>query len=552
MPKMLSKILHFLDKNLLTILTALLLVVVPLYPKLPLADLLPGYIVRLRLEDILIAITVLFYFMQLLRRKIILPTNIVAKLMLGYIVVGFLSTLSALFITHTVPFIPDHIEKIVLHLLRRVEYFSLFFVAYSSLRTRRDLKIFAGVALVTLFAVVAYGFGQKYMYWPAFSTMNREFSKGMRLYLTPTSRVMSTFGGHYDYAAYLMILLTCLVPAMWLVKNKLAKIGLAILALGSYWSLLLTASRTSFGGYIVGVTAIAILLATTKGFWWSVRRYSIVMAVSLVMMFTIGDMSERFLQIVQSPDAIHQYIPWVTTGKIEEKMYETKDFFLKIAELKRSLMEPKAAPPKDGISTDQLAQVAVSSDIPPSTEKPLPPDVTAADDLSRHTDVASTSSSAATTVSGGNYSPNALKYGLSVAIRLDALWPRAIAAFEKNPLLGTGYSTLVKAENNEFTQAESTDNDYLRMLGETGLLGTILFLALPLYLSYVAITSYKNARYPLEQVILLAMLGASIAMLVNASYIDIFESSKVAYTFWLLAALALRAVELTTRRVNEK
>ena len=78
--------------------------------------------------------------------------------------------------------------------------------------------------MLTAFAVAIYGFGQKYLYWPAFSTMNREFSKGMRLYLTPESRVMSTFGGHYDYGAYLMMTLTLLATAFWLTKKFLVKI----------------------------------------------------------------------------------------------------------------------------------------------------------------------------------------------------------------------------------------------------------------------------------------------------------------------------------------
>ncbi|MEI6690178.1 MAG: O-antigen ligase family protein [bacterium] len=534
-----TRLLTFLDANILTILTALLIVVVPLYPKLPLADLLEGYIVRLRLEDILIAFACLVYFVQLLRKRIALPTSIVARLMLGYIIVGFLSSLSALFITNTVPLLTSHVFKLGLHLFRRIEYFSLFFIAYSSIRTRRDLKLFVAVALATLLAVVVYGFGQKYLYWPAFSTMNREFSKGMRLYLTPTSRVMSTFGGHYDYGAYLMIILTGLISGIWLVKNKLVKIGLGLLALGSYWSLLLTSSRSSFGGYVAGVTAIALLLAFRQGFWWSLKRYVAVMIVSLVMMLTIGDLSTRFLQVVQSPDAIHQFIPWVETGKIEENIYKTKDFFLRLAELKRNLTEPKKEPPKNGISTDELAKVAVPSDVPPTDTKPLPPDVTQAED-----DVRNQPTATATVSAGSNYSENALKYGLSAAIRLDVLWPQAIASFKKNPLLGTGYSTLVKGQNEEFTQAESTDNDYLRMLGETGLLGTLLFLSLPLYLGYLAIVAYKKAQTPLDQVLLLSMLGASIAMLVNATYIDVFESSKVAYTFWLLAAIMLRTTEL--------
>jgi hypothetical protein len=548
---LLTKILRFLDAHILTILTALLIVVIPLYPKIPLADLIEGYIVRLRLEDVIILFTILVYFVQLLRKKITLPTNLVSKLIFGYIVVGGLSSLSAIFITQTVPLEEPHLLKLAFHYLRRIEYFSLFFIAYSSIRTKADLKLFLGIALATLVAAVAYGFGQKYLYWPAFSTMNREFSKGVPLYLSPTSRVMSTFGGHYDYGGYLMIALSLLIPAIWILKNKLVKISLFTIAFASYWSLLLTSSRTSFGGYILGLTAAALLLTRVGGFWWAFKRYASVMALSLVMMLTVGDLSERFLQTVQSPSAIQKFIPWVETGTIEKYMFQTKDVFLKLADLQRTLTTPPKEPPKDGITTDQLSQVAVPSDIPPSPVKPLPPDVTKEEDDIRVTQEATTSATPSATT-GGTYSENALKYGLSVAIRLDALWPRALAAFQKNPLLGTGYSTLVKVENNEFTHAESTDNDYLRMLGETGLLGTILFLAIPFYLCYLAFKRFGAHLSPLAQILILGTLGATLGLLTTATYIDIFESSKVAYTFWILVALFMRALELLAPKTKDK
>ena len=94
----------------------------------------------------------------------------------------------------------------------------------SGRRAGKSLYSFIKTAVITLIAVVLYGLGQKYLYWPAFSTMNREFSKGMRLYLTPTSRVMSTFGGHYDYAAYLMMLLTLTITGFWLSSSKALKL----------------------------------------------------------------------------------------------------------------------------------------------------------------------------------------------------------------------------------------------------------------------------------------------------------------------------------------
>jgi O-antigen ligase len=169
----------------------------------------------------------------------------------------------------------------------------------------------------------------------------------------------------------------------------------------------------------------------------------------------------------------------------------------------------------------------------PTPTAGLPSDVTEESEAIRRM----TAEETGTVYGGPQYSANALKYGLSMGIRLDALWPQAIKGFKSNPILGSGYSTLVKTNVGEFTYAESTDNDFLRMLGETGILGTLAFL----YIIYLVVkyslaivhTSSDNTTLVLS----LGAIGATVAMLVTATYIDIFESSKVAYTYWMIVAL---------------
>lgn len=546
-----KKILDWLDKNILLLLTGILIVVIPLYPKLPLADLIEGYIVRARLEDILILFTGLVWIVQLIRKKVALPSNLLAKLIYIYIVVGFLSSLSAVFITHTVPMERSHLLKLALHFLRRVEYFSLFFITYSSIKSRQDLYLLLKVAFATLVGVVIYAMGQKYLYWPAFSTMNREFSKGLRLYLTPSSRVMSTFGGHYDFAAYLMMLLTLMITGIWVTKNKLFKIVLLLVTIPAYWSLILTASRTSFLGYLAGLTVVAVILARLKGKWVMFFNWFSAIVISLAVMLTMGDLSDRFFHILEQPDVLVHEITQVTplqrdtltklADKAKGSLLALKD---NLQEFKDKIKFPKMAePPKNSISTDELSKITVASDTPPAPVKPdLPPDVTQEEDDLR-TKLESEGATVAATTNGG-YSPNALKYGLSVAIRLDALWPRAIAGFKRNPLLGTGYSTLTKAYLDEFTYAESSDNDYLRMLGETGLLGTLSFFAILILVTVISWRIFVNTKSPLDQTLAVGTIGATIALLVNATYIDIFESSKVAYTLWILVAFVVKLYDL--------
>ena len=138
------------------------------------------------------------------------------------------------------------------------------------------------------------------------------------------------------------------------------------------------------------------------------------------------------------------------------------------------------------------------------------------------------------------FSENAYKYGLSTAIRLDALWPWAIAGFKTNPLLGSGYATLSKTSIGQFTEAESTDNDYLRTLGETGILGFISFFSIILILLK---TAFKTLKQKITDPFVLAFICAFAAftfgLLINALYIDVFEASKVALIFWALAGVLL-------------
>ncbi len=540
-----KKILAWLDLNILTLLTGFLIVMVPLYPKIPLAELIQGYIVRMRLEDLLVLATLGVWFVQLLRKKVSFPKNLIGKIMLIYLGIGFLSVLSAIYLTHTVPMEKAHILKIWLHWFRRIEYFSLFFVTYSAIRTKKDLVLLIKVATATFVGVILYGIGQKYFYWPAFSTMNREFSKGVRLYLQPNSRLLSTFGGHYDLAGYLMMLITFTLPAAWLTMKKGLKVFLYTTSLVAYWCLVLTTSRTSFIGFLAGISVVALLLIKSKGWGWVLKRWFATMFVSFIIMFTFSNLLERFLQVLPNKDLREKILavqtivnqPFVSEPKDSQTVAELPSLFAFL--FKNEPLKPLELTEGE---KSQLEIVASSSDMPPSTVRPakpsptptvgLPSDVTEESEQIRR----DTAEEAGTVYNGPQYSANALKYGLSMGIRLDALWPQAIKGFKSNPILGSGYSTLVKTNVGEFTYAESTDNDFLRMLGETGLLGTIAFLYIIYLVFKYSLTIIKNATGS-TLILSLGAIGATVAMLVTATYIDIFESSKVAYTYWMIVAL---------------
>jgi len=118
----------------------------------------------------------------------------------------------------------------------------------------------------------------------------------------------------------------------------------------------------------------------------------------------------------------------------------------------------------------------------------------------------------------------------STSIRLNVEWPRALRALTKNPLLGTGFSSITLA----------TDNDYLRLLGETGAVGFISFIAVLLWLAVtVSMKLPVNKTLNFANMWVVGFAGSFTGILLNAMFIDIFESSKFATMFWLFAGIVV-------------
>lgn len=118
----------------------------------------------------------------------------------------------------------------------------------------------------------------------------------------------------------------------------------------------------------------------------------------------------------------------------------------------------------------------------------------------------------------------------STSIRLNVEWPRAVRALTKNPLLGTGYSSISLA----------TDNDYLRMLGEVGLLGSFAFTMVVFRFLKLLVPTYPfKSPSTLIELFGLALLASIPGVLLNMVFIDILEASKFAISLWLFVGLAI-------------
>lgn len=542
MNQTLFKWLHWLDDHIILILGSFLIAFIPLYPKIPLFSPIEQYIVRVRIEDLAVAATALVWLVQVARKKILWNSRFF-WLMGLYGTIGLLSVLSAVFFIQTVPLEPLHLGKTLLHFFRYLEYFTLYFFVFSAIKQKKHLYWLLGVVAATVLLVAIYGFGQRYYYWPVYSTMNREFSKGIRLVLTEHARVQSTFGGHYDLAAYLVIVLPLLLGLAFSVKSKSIQLLLHGIHWTGIWLLILSASRTSFLAYLLGVWLVVALYAWKQPSWWSKikwasSRYAVLsVVIGCTMLFFGTDMYERLLQVIEGYPQVHTRYHELNA----QRKWLMDDYLPTKLGIKAPSL-PSATMPENAISIDEMG-VILDSDTRPSPARPS--DVY--EDIPDLVQVATISADGTwTTITvekPRTFSDNALKKGLSLAIRLDTLWPQAIRGFMRDPLLGSGYATLNKEAAYHFTEADSTDNNYLRTLGETGLLGFFSFYGIVAVAMWVAIKHYQHPD-PLLAGLSIGYLGAAAGLLINALYIDVFAASKVAFTFWAITGLLLAATQV--------
>jgi len=468
-----------LSKNLLYWSTITLLIFIPLYFKFPLFG-ISGSFVSIRLEDILILIS-FFVFVTyiLLNGKVSkLINNKIFIAVILFLGIGLLSVYSASFITHTV-----NLKLALLHWARRVEYLILFFVGYYSISNERESKVIMSVVFGVLILVIFYAFGQQYLNFPSISTNNSELSKGVITYVSPGSRINSTFAGHYDLAIYLMMAISVLTAICVFTFEKVSKninninifrFLLSFVTLGfSFITLVLTAARLSFFSVIIGIMSALFLIGKKK---------YIVLTIFVFMLAVLypSQLRDRFVSTIRV--SILQNFESYSALSQDQKT--------------RSLLNIQTLP------ADQKKETLEEQNIPDI----VPGEPT--DDIE-------------------------LGVFRSMNIRTKIEWPRAIRAVIKNPFLGTGYSSIGLA----------TDNDYLRALGEVGFLGFIAFIYVLIALAKSLLNIFKKAK-GFYKYLIAGTIAMFMAFLVNGLLIDVFEASKVATLFWLICGIVLKLGEI--------
>lgn len=545
------RILRWISNNFLFIATLVLLAFIPLYPKLPLLDVKNTW-VYVRLEDFVVISVLLIWVFLLFKRKITLKTPLTVPIIIFWIV-GAVATIHAMILIF--PYTANVFPNVAfLSFLRRIEYISLFFVGYEAMKDKKFLTYVVIVLSVTLFCVGVYGIGQKFLGFPAYLTMNEEFAKGIPIRLSFLSRVPSTFGGHYDLAAYLVLIIPILVSVAFGFKNLSIRMLLSGVIFLGFVTLFMTVSRVSFFVLLVSLTVLLLFQS----------RRLIIFSIPIIAIFVFGFLTfsttllERFGSSIKEVNVLVEAQTGEAIGHVKEissQDFENKLIYKKYVRDKDELMaailekskgQPTASP--SAIFPFMLLPskiiVLVPQDTPTGENLPqgtgyislsLSPVIKRPGEIFYEKQIPTTASQSEVLMIHGDFLiKRAAAYDLSFTTRFQGEWPKAIEAFRKNVFLGSGFASVSLA----------VDNNYLRILGEIGVLGFASFFAIFLVAGIYIKRVLPDVDNAVVKSFVLGFVAGVVGLSLNGLLIDVFEASKVAFMLWILTGVTLGTLHL--------
>lgn len=532
------KILKWLSGNLLFVFTIFLLVFIPLYPKLPLLDVVNTW-VYVRAEDFVVALSVLVWVTMLILKKVSLKTPLTIPIFVFWII-GGLSTIHGVLLLF--PTLSDVFSNVAfLSMFRRIEYMSLFFIAFASIKNKKHIEYVAITLAIILLLAVGYGFGQKFFSLPAFLTMNEEFAKGIPIRLSQLSRVPSTFAGHYDLAAYLVLVIPLLTSLAFGFRNIIFKIFLLTTASFGFVLLVMTVSRVSFFVLLFSMLMLLVL-----------QKKKLIIGFLLVLTFALLIFSPSLLQRFKSTvTEVNVLVDVKTGGAIGQVKEVPSEYFRdkiirRIADSDTNTLSASVSATLSFQLIPPIAPLVVEANnsstgesLPQGTSYvnlPLSPVIKKVDMYfsQKLTSREGVESEEISVFYGDYLIKKAKAYDLSFTTRFQGEWPKTFDAFKRNIFLGSGYGSVSLA----------VDNNYLRILGESGLFGFIAFLSIFIVAVIYIKKLLPKVDSPAAMSFVIGFVAGSFGLALNAFLIDVFEASKVAFTYWLLMGITLGILTL--------
>lgn len=538
-----KKLFEFCKANIFFLATLGLLAFIPLYPKIPLVDIRHTW-VYVRIEDFVVLVVLFFWGITTLHRKHILDTPITIPILLFWTIGAVATVHGLLLIFASLGGVQGNVA--LLSYIRRIEYMSLFFVAYSAMRDKRHLMWVAVTLTVTVIAVALYGIGQKYGGFPAFLTMNEEFAKGIPIRLSGLSRISSTFGGHYDLAAYLVLVLPILVSMVFVVRNWFGRVALGGASLLGLVVMVMTVSRISLFALVASVGAV-VFVQKKKLVLVSVP---IIIIGGLILVSVQPSIVERFTSTVKQIDVLVSSETGKAVGHSTNvsNTYFAQKAVRQVFSTDVSDLYNHASPaaslviPYTRIEADPVLYIEPNApngeNLPQGTgyvNLELSPVVRKLGHFYYEPIPKTATTSAEVFIINGNFLlKKVYTYDLSFTTRFQGEWPRAMETFRRNIFIGSGYGSVGLA----------VDNSYLRMLAEVGLLGFGAFLAIFVLSAIYIWKMLPGVNDHKTRSFIIGFAAGTAGLAINAVFIDVFEASKVAFVLWLLFGVSLGSLGL--------
>lgn len=535
-----------IDNSLFAI-TLFLIAFIPLYPKLPLLDIKNTW-VYIRVEDFLVLGVLSVWAILFFQKKVTLKTPLTIPILIFWLI-GALATIHGVLIIF--PELANIFPNVAfLTYIRHIEYMSLFFIAYFAIRDKKSIYPVIWTLVITFVLVCIYGLGQRYLSFPAYLTMNEEFAKGVPIQLSQLSRVPSTFAGHYDFAAYIVLMVPIIVSLVFGFRNWILKIlMLGIAGLGCVL-LFMTVSRVSF--FVLFIALFFVVLFQKKK--WALIAIPIIGIAGILFIGTQSSLLQRFGSTVNEVDVLVNaktgsplgHVQYVPRDYLDDKLivYERERFQDEKEIILTSRDATSAASLRDNVQVFFPKELPLVTAINVSTGETLPQGtgytnlalspVKSRLDRYYYEPKQDESTSAATikVIFGEYLVKRAAAYDLSFTTRFQGEWPHAIEAFKRNLMLGSGYGSVSLA----------VDNNYLRILGEIGLLGFASFIALFVATGIYIKKALPNVDSKVLKSFVLGFSAGLIGLALNAALIDVFEASKIAFLMWLLIGVVVGAL----------
>lgn len=264
---------------------------VPLMPKLPLIP-IGGYLVPIRVEDVFLSYALCVVILKSVwEQRFRLPAPLTGS-MLAFVAVQGVSLAFAMCFLDTI----SQPTIAMLYCLRSLEYFSASLLCLVAVRNWNQFRFVLIALAASVLLVGVYGVLQELSLVPAFDAMHQT-GEIMQVYFFPSfqgDRLLSTFAGPYDLAAFYVIAIPILLSWLLVSRSKVARAAIGITIGVSVFCMYLTFARGPLLGLAIALLVCMSLLGR--------RRAAVVLAWSLPFAaFLVPEFRSRLNGLIDDP-----------------------------------------------------------------------------------------------------------------------------------------------------------------------------------------------------------------------------------------------------------